>query len=178
MSQCSGEESLQSVGTVHWGLDLRGIAVLDLRPVSAMKTDLLCHELVSTCFNWMWTRGCGGAGGALAIVVACYCRNVLEVEAVEAVAVVKAVKPVVAAATAAVAVSDGAASAAVGAARAAVSVVCMLFFYSAHTHIFFSYSCTVVWWSGRYAKITWVSDQTQWLMRWEQHNSLDKGPWM
>ena len=35
------------------------------------------------------------------------------------------------------AVSDGAASAAVGAARAAVSVVCMLFFYSAHTHIFF-----------------------------------------
>ena len=142
MSQCSGEESLQSVGTVHWGLDFRGIAVLDLRPVSAMKTDLLCHELVSTCFNWMWTRGCGGAGGALAIVVACYCCNVLEVEAV---AVVKAVKPVIAAATAAVAVSDGAASAAVGAARAAVSVVCMLFSYSAHTLFFFLFLyCSLV----------------------------------
>ena len=55
MSPGSGEESLQSVGTVHWGLDFRGITVPDLRPVSAMKPGFLCHELVSNSFNLVWT---------------------------------------------------------------------------------------------------------------------------
>ena len=44
--QC-GEESLQSVGTVHWGLDFKGITVLDLRSA----TDLPYHEQTMNSFH-------------------------------------------------------------------------------------------------------------------------------